>query len=328
MGRWISQDPAGFIDGPNLYAYLHNNPTNHIDRFGLATEPPPQKKLEDYMYGEYETHCFCEKHRTCKRGGDIGKTVASLLPKVRYCDEFENRHMNHKSKEDFWAHVDSFDVDDFRPYYEPSKIYNLGLPELTDMEIGFINGMDNNFNDSRKSAIYVSRLAGGCNVHAVYNATHGKTVDLIECKMGLNYTATEPVRQLHNMWNNFFERSSANAKYLMICHSQGAIHVRNALLDYPPELQERILVVGIAPAGYIYRETCAQVVHYRVEKRHDIVPYLDQEGANRSKDTIIELNSRNRLPYFIDDHSLTNSIYEAPLLNRIDTYINTRGKRI
>ncbi|MBA2653427.1 MAG: RHS repeat-associated core domain-containing protein, partial [Tatlockia sp.] len=29
IGRWISQDPAGFIDGPNLYSYLHNNPLNH-----------------------------------------------------------------------------------------------------------------------------------------------------------------------------------------------------------------------------------------------------------------------------------------------------------
>ncbi len=26
IGRWISSDPAGAIDGPNLYAFVHNNP--------------------------------------------------------------------------------------------------------------------------------------------------------------------------------------------------------------------------------------------------------------------------------------------------------------
>lgn len=30
-----------------------------------------------------------------------------------------------------------------------------------------------------------SRVAGGYNIHAVYNATHGKAADLKECKMGL-----------------------------------------------------------------------------------------------------------------------------------------------
>jgi hypothetical protein len=67
----------------------------------------------------------------------------------------------------------------------------------------------------------------------------------------------------------FFEKSSANVKFLMICHSQGAIHVRNALLDYSPELRKRILVVAIAPAAYIYRETCAKVIHYRAEWRRN-----------------------------------------------------------
>lgn len=57
-GRWISQDPAGFIDGPNLYTYLHNNPLNYLDRFGLATETNSKNKFEEYYFGEMESHCF------------------------------------------------------------------------------------------------------------------------------------------------------------------------------------------------------------------------------------------------------------------------------
>lgn len=49
----------------------------------------------------------------------------------------------------------------------------------------------------------------------------------------------------------------------MFCHSQGAVHIRNALIDYSPELRERIIVVAIAPGAYVYKEICASVIHYR-----------------------------------------------------------------
>lgn len=38
LGRWLSQDPAGHVDGPNLYAYVNQNPLNRIDRTGLWAE--------------------------------------------------------------------------------------------------------------------------------------------------------------------------------------------------------------------------------------------------------------------------------------------------
>ena len=318
IGRWISQDPIGGLDGPNPYAYLHNNPLNHLDRFGLATESNSQNKFEKYMYGEVESHCYCEKHRTCKRGGDIGKTAGSHLPKVTHNDTFEKHCKDYRSEDLF-----------IKDCYDDSICYDLsanGLPNLpNDLGIGFINGIWNNFKGSKEGAEYVSRLAGGYNVHAVYNATHGQ-MDLPECLMGLNYIATEPVRQLHKMWNSFFEKSSANAKFLMICHSQGAIHVRNALLDYPPELRERILVVAIAPAAYIYKETCAKVIHYRAEWWRDIVPRFDSAGAKREKDTIVTLTSHPDASGF--DHEFMSSTYQEKLQEHIRYYIQTQGGRL
>ncbi len=40
LGRWLSPDPAGLIDGVNRYAYAGNNPVSRIDPSGLAGEPP------------------------------------------------------------------------------------------------------------------------------------------------------------------------------------------------------------------------------------------------------------------------------------------------
>ncbi len=316
-GRWISQDPIGNLDGPNLYAYLHNNPLSHFDRFGLATESNQQNKFEEYMYGEVEAHCFCEKHRTCKRGGDIGKTAGTHLPKVRHNYYFEKLCKDYRNEDLF-----------VKDCYDNSMCYDLnadGFQNLpNDLGIGFINGIWNNFKGSKESAEYVSRLAGGYNIHAVYNATHGN-MDLPECMMGLNYIATEPVRQLHKMWNSFFEKSSENAKFLMICHSQGAIHVRNALLDYPPELRERILVVAIAPAAYIYKETCAQVIHYRAECWRDFIPRIDRLGARREGDSVITLNSHIDAPFF--DHEFMSPTYKASIRQHIANYIQSLGEK-
>jgi len=38
VGRWLTPDPLGFADGPNLYAYVHNNPLTFVDPDGLFTE--------------------------------------------------------------------------------------------------------------------------------------------------------------------------------------------------------------------------------------------------------------------------------------------------
>lgn len=34
-GRWLKPDPLGMVNGPNLYAYCRNNPTNWLDPYGL-----------------------------------------------------------------------------------------------------------------------------------------------------------------------------------------------------------------------------------------------------------------------------------------------------
>ena len=37
--RWLTRDPLGMIDGPNVYAYVRGNPVNLIDKLGLQRVP-------------------------------------------------------------------------------------------------------------------------------------------------------------------------------------------------------------------------------------------------------------------------------------------------
>ncbi|MBS2016360.1 MAG: RHS repeat-associated core domain-containing protein, partial [Deltaproteobacteria bacterium] len=38
IGRWLSLDPLGILGGVNLYGYVANNPTSHVDPSGLTLE--------------------------------------------------------------------------------------------------------------------------------------------------------------------------------------------------------------------------------------------------------------------------------------------------
>jgi len=38
LGIWVTPDPLGFADGPNLYAYVKNNPFTYVDPYGLFAE--------------------------------------------------------------------------------------------------------------------------------------------------------------------------------------------------------------------------------------------------------------------------------------------------
>jgi RHS repeat-associated protein len=46
LGRWISEDPIGLDDGPNLYAYVANNPFQWIDPDGLQRQKYPRRCLQ------------------------------------------------------------------------------------------------------------------------------------------------------------------------------------------------------------------------------------------------------------------------------------------
>lgn len=38
LGVWVTPDPSGYADGPNLYAYVKNNPLTYVDPYGLWRE--------------------------------------------------------------------------------------------------------------------------------------------------------------------------------------------------------------------------------------------------------------------------------------------------
>ena len=82
MGRFISADPIRFLGGVNFYAYVINNPTGHVDPFGLQWWNP--KKYWD-AWKQYEKHkkCVqtvieCDKRVQCKCSGQESEADRSV----------------------------------------------------------------------------------------------------------------------------------------------------------------------------------------------------------------------------------------------------------
>lgn len=283
LGRWITPDPIGFGDGPNLYAYVRNNPLTNIDLWGEDTREATKsgrKKQESYFGDQFK-----QKDQ-----------------RVKWDLNFESRLGGPHSKH----------------YLETAETIN--VPTQPNKGVGLANGIMNTFEDAKASAKHISRLGGGVPVYGVYNATHGIINDLLECFFGLNFfRGTTPVKLLHRQWDEFFATNGPDACFLQFCHSQGAIHVRNALLSYPEELRKRIIVVAIAPAAYISPDICKSVDHY-VSSR-DFIPYFDVRGRAECKDTIHYIKAHDDAGIW--DHSFNSPTYEQAIKNHIRDYMRS-----
>lgn len=142
------------------------------------------------------------------------------------------------------------------------------------VRIGGINGMDTSFDGAQSHAAYIASFAQGKSVDWVYNHTNGKATDLAEI-LSMNYLGVSPntSRELQKNWTQFHEANKDNphAKYLHFCHSQGAIHTRNALARLPEEIRDRVIVVAIAPGAIVPDEICYKSFNYA--SKRDPVPF-------------------------------------------------------
>lgn len=286
-GQWINPDPAGFTDTWNLYAFVKNNPLRYQDHFGLyATD-----RASDAHFLDPHNATFSQE------------ATINTLPEVH----FNSVH------EEIWA---------INYFKKRSGVYDLGLPEKSESHrILFINGIWNDFASCKRSAEYLSKLAGGYNIHFIHNASFGYGVDLAECADGLNFIATEPVRQMRIKLDELFENCPDEAHFLLIAHSQGAIHTRNFFLIAGEEESKRVRVAAFAPAAYVFPETCKSVAHYRAASwRHDIVPRIDKQGAIRAAETIIDLPWSTWNPSPLSAHPFQCEIYKKSIQDEIEKY--------
>jgi RHS repeat-associated protein len=93
--KFLQEDPAGFTDGVNSYRYVHNDPVDNTDPYGLTTYKgfPADKEVELRNAANKATQKLREKCRNC--AGSDGPKIANIIenatfvyqPKSKYCGE-------------------------------------------------------------------------------------------------------------------------------------------------------------------------------------------------------------------------------------------------
>lgn len=112
---------------------------------------------------------------------------------------------------------------------------------------------------------------------------------------------------------------------MQVCHSGGALHVKNALLASPEAVQQRIIVVAIAPAVIIPRKLCFKSNDYI--SKQDFVTYLDRSGMQKYGDQLQILKPDSELKWWHWDHDFLSSTFARELERHIDAYISIYGEK-
>ncbi|WP_387462728.1 insecticidal toxin complex protein TccC [Photorhabdus sp. RM323S] len=75
VGRWLNADPAGTVDGLNLYRMVRNNPITLIDHDGLA--PSPNRNRNTFWFASFLFRKPDEgMSASMRRGQKIGRAIA------------------------------------------------------------------------------------------------------------------------------------------------------------------------------------------------------------------------------------------------------------
>ena len=209
------------------------------------------------------------------------------------------------------------------------------------LKIGSINGINTSMDAAASHANYLAGLASGRSIEGIYNCSHGAAIDLLEV-FTLNYSGQSPKtgHDLQDSWNEFHKQNAdrPNAKYLQFCHSQGAIHVRNALANAPKEIQDRVIVVAIAPAAIVPKEICFRSYNYASKK--DIVPLGElffagafdtkEVGSSTRVDMVMELRKQLIIldphPDAVGiDHDFQSPTFKDVIADTINYFIQHNG---
>ncbi len=196
----------------------------------------------------------------------------------------------------------------------PSTTYDLGIEE--DSHIFFVNGINNSFQDAQSSALFLSTMTPGLNVHGTYSASQGFFKDCLKYFQNFRHTHSSPTKVLKDQIYQHL-RDHPSQPILIVCHSNGAVITRNTLANLDPELRKYIHVVAIAPGAFIPEHLCQSVHHY--ESENDFVPMLDPKGRKKAKNNITTLKKHPEAPLF--DHTFTSPTYKKALELKISEHL-------
>lgn len=232
LGRWLSPDPSGFADGPNLYAYLLNSPLFSHDPYGL--------KSKSYF--------------TRVSGG---QRLLALTQSQLFNSVFPHSQGQGQVKE---SEV-SVNRKKFRLIYSPRRmppsqiVTPIGLKSRQYSPRIYWNGMNNTLFEAIDGAL---ALHMSCNEEGMtipgYSQSYNPLGDLVISffeKMGYETPSVKVLKDLIIDETNKLINSGSSLKLFIYTFSRGALDLYLAAKSLSDEQRERLIIINSGPAKII-----------------------------------------------------------------------------
>jgi RHS repeat-associated protein len=253
LERWLTADPAGFIDGPNLYSYVHNNPLTRFDAYGLFDAQQkqfistlgracfnPTSYVAPYFFSGVEY---------------VGKNLC-LTPGRRDLLEAIGRWGSGHGP--FWQKAE------YHSNYSRVSLYP--GKELDGTIFVHHNGMKTSLVEAMGQAKEISETHGDVPVHLHYNGDLGTITNLYQAaisKIGMSQ-AYDRMSKKHYM------TLDKESTIKVTAHSQGGAYLNVLGKTLPSDIKNRMDVNTFGSATIIARDVFGKVTNYVSEK--DLVP--------------------------------------------------------
>ncbi len=297
LGRWITPDPEGFIDGPNLYAYVQNRPLTYFDHYGLYTyqQAPDstimRSRADWQSSNEYKTGMGWDEYYW------------------KYA--YQNRYVNLKYGEPRIISLReglSMIKDRIDPEYK--------MQENANKIIVHKNGIWTRPDDAMYQLYELCRY-GNCNGYLIYNPDHDRKLpECMALKRGHN---TQLTGMIHSFYDQLVEKNP-DIHILASYHSEGGLFERNASEHLSPEVKRHIYFFGVAPANIVPNDGCLGC--YNVRSSWDIVPHFNRKQWILHPEICQTIDHPFYNPNPFDAHSFDNKIYDEIKIETVNDFLN------
>lgn len=284
IGRWLTVDPLGLVDGVNRYVYSHNNPFEYIDPSGTTA----LSTFAGWLAAPF-------------------KYIAKQLSRLYYCvlNAIGDR-----------AFGDQYlDLEGGLSNKPISGAYG-GKEANPLVRISSINGLFNTHAHAIDGLELISNLHGGVNIHYVFRHTKGAFKDLF-CGLLVKLGYVSPyARELASKWKELIaEMGGVNGGGIIYhyAHSMGGSDTYAAQSLMTEEELKMIHVVTFGSPTLIPQGTFGNVIN--CVSLRDVVCWMDPlgylKGLFRKDDTVFYAGNWWSGPTF--DHWMTMETYKQIL---------------
>jgi len=301
-GRWLTTDPAGFLDGPNRYLFAHNNPFQYRDAYGLLSISGMMQASFTSLYNTTAAiqSAFSQLYYSLDMGVSYLRYIQPTVSTV-FEEYFGKGFLAFAG---FYAHAPEVGV--------------FGHGEIAaNVRVTCLNGIGNLRYYYKGFLEQLSNSHGGTNVHYIFHPTEGYTRDVLQA-VAIRFGWVSPyAHTLATTWKRLIKEMggvAAEGAIYHYCHSLGGGDTMNAVFLLTPEERQMIHVFSFGAPVLITDGLGLGSFHNYVGV-HDPVPIFDPIGLVGG--TIFPSYHLHRLGGFFEfpllDHAIDGPTYGAQI---------------